>query len=63
ILSHYGKAEDAIFEVKWKSSDVTWLPYSQIQGLQALGAYLELQGADNISQLKKGSGKPPFNDP
>ncbi|KIJ60876.1 hypothetical protein HYDPIDRAFT_138640 [Hydnomerulius pinastri MD-312] len=29
ILSHHGKGVDAIFEIKWSTGDVTWLPYTQ----------------------------------
>ncbi|KAF9470999.1 hypothetical protein BDN70DRAFT_766601, partial [Pholiota conissans] len=44
ILSHSGSKENAIFEIQWKAGDITWLPYSQIQDLQALPIYLDLLG-------------------
>ena len=52
-----------IFEVHWKSGDVTWLPYYQITHLQALTDYLELIGVSQISNLPNGSGRPPVDDP
>ncbi|KAF8805364.1 hypothetical protein BYT27DRAFT_7031280, partial [Phlegmacium glaucopus] len=63
ILSHAGSRMDAIFEVQWKSGDVTWLPYYQITHLQALTDYLELIGETKISKLPKGTGQPPQDDP
>ena len=63
ILSHFGSGEDAIFEIKWKAGDVTWLPYYQVANIQALAAYLELLGVDNIKDLPKGKGSPPHEDP
>ena len=35
ILSHAGASTDSIFEIKWASGDITWLPYYQITHLQA----------------------------
>ena len=52
-----------MFEVVWKSGDVTWLPYYQIKHLQSLDAYLELMGVDDASKLTSGKGKPPQDDP
>ena len=63
ILSHHGVRADALFEVKWKSGDVTWLPYYQITHLQALTEYLELLGVSKISQLPKGLGRFQQDDP
>jgi hypothetical protein len=62
-LSHSGSKEQAIFEIKWKAGDITWLPYTQISHLQALVAYLEVMGIDKISSLPIGHGKPPTDDP
>jgi hypothetical protein len=50
---------DAVFQIKWKSGDITWLPYYQITHLQALADYLELFGKSDIKQLPKGTGEPP----
>ena len=63
ILSHSGSKAESIFEILWKSGDITWLPYYQITHLQALTDYLDLFGANKISKLPKGTGKPPQNDP
>jgi len=63
IISHGGSKDNALFEVLWKSGDITWLPYSEIHHLNALNEYLELMGADSIHNLPLGSGKPPSDDP
>jgi hypothetical protein len=63
IRSHSGSGETSIFEIKWKSGDVTWMPFYQIRHLQAFDAYLELMGVDNASKLVAGKGKPPQDDP
>ena len=63
ILSHSGSRTDSVFEVKWRSGDVTWLPYYQITHLQALTDYLELLGANSISKLPRGTSTPPGDDP
>ena len=51
IWSHAGSGEDPIFEVMWKSGDITWMLFYQIRHLQALDAYLELMGVDSTSKL------------
>jgi RNase H-like domain found in reverse transcriptase/Integrase zinc binding domain len=63
ILSHAGSGDDSIFEILWKSGDVTWMPLYQIKHLQALETYLELMGVENASNLITGKGKPPHEDP
>ena len=63
ILSHAGPKNDPVFEIKWKSGDITWLPYYQISHLQALTDYLDLFGVIKVSKLPKGTGKPPHEDP
>jgi hypothetical protein len=63
IQSHHGSAEGSTFEIKWKSGDITWMPYYQIQHLQALNSYFEILGIQNISELPKGKGSPPREDP
>ena len=63
ILSHTGSKTDSFFEIKWKSGDVTWLPYYQITHLQALTDYLDLLGTTQIGNLPKGTGHPPQDDP
>ncbi|KIM36974.1 hypothetical protein M413DRAFT_77511, partial [Hebeloma cylindrosporum] len=51
ILSHYGSKDESMFEIKWKAGDITWLPYAEISHLQALQGYLEVMGANSISNL------------
>jgi len=63
ILSHSGSKEDSIFEVLWKAGDVTWLPYNQIEHLNALSAYFEVLEIEKIQDLPRGTGKPPAQDP
>ena len=63
ILSHAGSRADTVFEIKWKSGDITWLPHYQITHLQALTEYLDLLGGKNIHDLPKGTGRPPRDDP
>ena len=62
ILSHFGSNKDAIFEIKWKAGDITWLPYAQISHLQALIDYFELLGIETVANLPTGRGKPPRDD-
>lgn len=59
ILSHAGSRRDSIFEVQWKSGDVTWVPLRDIETTQAISAYLELTDVPDIDQLPTGSGTPP----
>jgi hypothetical protein len=63
ILSHAGSGKDSMLEVKWTAGDVTWLPYDRISGLQAVKSYLDTLGIEKISELPKGDGKPPGDDP
>jgi hypothetical protein len=59
IRSHSGTGTDAVFEISWKSGDITWLPYYQITHLQVLTDYLNLMGVKKVLKLPKGSGRPP----
>ena len=63
ILSHAGSRMDSVFEIRWKSGDVTWLPYYQITHLQALMDYLDFLGEKHIRNLPKGTSTPPHEDP
>ena len=63
IESHSSSKSNAIFEVHWKSGDITWLPYYQITHLQALMDYLDLLGVTQISNLPKGVRHPPADNP
>ena len=62
ILSHKGSKENSVFEMKWKSGDVTWVPYGTIAHLDAMKSYFEAQGVERVSDLKEETGVPP-NDP
>jgi hypothetical protein len=62
IETHAGAKENAVFLVKWKSGDKTWLPYYQITHLNALTEYFELQGIEKIEYLREGTGQPPKDD-
>jgi hypothetical protein len=53
IEGHVGARTDAIFKMRWKSGDVTWMPYYQIEHLDVLGAYLELLGIEKIYELPR----------
>jgi hypothetical protein len=53
IKSNSGTCQNALFEIEWKSGDITWLPYHQITHLTALQQYLEACGIENINQLTK----------
>ncbi|KAF8869793.1 hypothetical protein CPB84DRAFT_1637011, partial [Gymnopilus junonius] len=41
IKLHVGEGKNAVFEVLWKSGDVSWLPYSELKELHELEGYLE----------------------
>ena len=62
ILSHAGSGTNSVFEIQWKSGDITWMPYYQITYLQALTDYLDLFGISKVEKLPKGTGKPPQDD-
>jgi len=63
IIAHAGSMENVIFQVQWKTGDVTWLPYYQITHLNALPIYLDLLGVEDILKLPKGKGTPPPDNP
>ncbi|KIJ09382.1 hypothetical protein PAXINDRAFT_87505, partial [Paxillus involutus ATCC 200175] len=44
ILSHQGTGTTSLFEIRWTSGNVTWLPYEQVSHLDALAEYLSLLG-------------------
>ncbi|KAJ7092369.1 hypothetical protein B0H15DRAFT_761095, partial [Mycena belliarum] len=51
VLSHAGKGSDSVFEIKWKSGDTAWFPYSEVSHLTMMAGYLEAYGAQTISGL------------
>ncbi|KAF7763831.1 hypothetical protein Agabi119p4_8368 [Agaricus bisporus var. burnettii] len=63
IMSHAGIGAEAIFEIRWKSGDVSWTGYDQIAGLTILEQYLEALGVRDIANLPLGRGQPPSEDP
>jgi hypothetical protein len=63
ILTHKGTQSDAVFEVKWKSGDVTWLPYDRVDHLAALQEYFDVLDIEDASQLTEGNGLPPTDNP
>jgi hypothetical protein len=62
IKSHSGAKTDVLFEIVWKSGDITWLPYHKINHLDALQQYYDLLDVDSVADLLEGHGKPPKND-
>lgn len=57
ILDHVGKKKDSIFQMRWKSGDITWMPYYDVVNLEALESYYELLGVEGIASLPEGTGK------
>ncbi|KAF8220955.1 hypothetical protein L208DRAFT_1536585, partial [Tricholoma matsutake] len=53
IEGHVGARNDATFKVRWRSGDITWMPYYQIKHLHALGLYFELLGIKQIDELPR----------
>ncbi|KAJ3505227.1 hypothetical protein NLJ89_g7527 [Agrocybe chaxingu] len=62
IVSHAGTGKNSVFEVLWKSGDKTWLPYDRLTHLDALRAYFDVMGVQNIEELSEGTGNPPDDD-
>ncbi|KAG1853592.1 hypothetical protein C8R48DRAFT_639362 [Suillus tomentosus] len=62
ILSHKGARSDAVFEVRWKSGDVTWLPYDRVDHLAALQEYFDVLDIEHVSELTEGNGLPPTDN-
>ncbi|OAX31663.1 hypothetical protein K503DRAFT_668678, partial [Rhizopogon vinicolor AM-OR11-026] len=44
ITSHKGSRSHAVFKVKWRAGDTTWLPYDRVDHLSALQDYFEVLG-------------------
>jgi hypothetical protein len=63
IKTHSGKGRNAIFEIEWKSGDVTWLPYHKIDHLTVLQQYFEACGIEKIDELENGKSAPTSVDP
>jgi len=63
IMSHKGNRSNAIFEVKWKAGDTTWLLYDQVDHLPTLQDYFDVLGIEDVSELTEGNGAPPMDNP
>jgi hypothetical protein len=63
IISHSGRGDDSLFELRWTNGDVTWEPINRVKGLEALVEYLEAMGVKRVEKLPDGDGRPPNNDP
>jgi hypothetical protein len=49
ILFHHGMQGDTIFEIKWKTGNITWLPSHEVSHLRAFKNYLDVQGIEQIT--------------
>ncbi|QRV77164.1 Pol polyprotein/retrotransposon [Ceratobasidium sp. AG-Ba] len=63
ILSHKGKGRKAIFQLKWRSGDVTWEPYRVVRHLEALESYFEAQGVTSVGKLAGAQGDADGSEP
>jgi hypothetical protein len=52
IVTHQFAGTDAVFLVQWGTSDQTWLPYLDIQHVEALQDYLDVLGVKKIKNLR-----------
>lgn len=59
ILSHVGQGTEAIFEVKWKTGDITWMNYGETKHLDVLAAYCEAMGIRHPHDLLIGKSQGP----
>ena len=62
VLAHVGSKDNAIFQVRWKTGEASWLPYHQVAHLVAIADYLEAVRVSSIGALTEGNGSPP-DDP
>ena len=62
VLAHIGSKDNTIFQVRWKTGEISWLPYHQVAHLVAIADYLEAVGVSSISVLTEGNRSPP-DDP
>ncbi len=53
---------DSLFKVKWKSGDVTWLPYEKADHLDTLGEYFDMLEILDVSQLRDSRAPAPEDD-
>ena len=62
VLAHAGSKDNAVFQVRWKTGEISWLPYHQVAHLVAIADYLEAVGVPNVGALTEGNGSSP-DDP
>ena len=62
MLAHVGSKDNTIFQVRWKTSKISWLPYHQVAHLVAITDYLETIRVSSIGTLMEGNGSSP-DDP
>ncbi|KAG5735078.1 hypothetical protein E4T56_gene20504 [Termitomyces sp. T112] len=63
ILKHAGTKSNLLFEVLWKSGDKTWLLQPQVEDLNLLKPYLDIQGATTVAELPISVGQLPPHNP
>jgi len=51
ILSHTGRGSETLFQLKWKSGDITWARLADVKHLVAYSDYMEAMGAETVSAL------------
>jgi hypothetical protein len=51
VKSHSRQRQNTLFEIEWKSGNVTWLPYHKVDHLTALTQYLKALGMKSIDEL------------
>ncbi|KAF8230732.1 hypothetical protein L208DRAFT_1280643, partial [Tricholoma matsutake] len=52
-IEHIGTRNDVTFKVRWRSGNITWMLYYQIEHLHALESYFELLGIKQIYELPR----------
>ncbi len=49
IIGHSGSKTDSLIKVKWKSEDMTWLPYKKADHLDVLREYFDALEISDVS--------------
>ncbi|KAG5349485.1 hypothetical protein C0989_003508 [Termitomyces sp. Mn162] len=63
ILNHAGTKSNLLFKVLWKSGNKTWLLQPQVEDLNLLKPYLDIQGATTVAELPISVGQLSLHDP
>ena len=58
ILGHTGRGSEALFQLKWKTGDISWARLADIKHLVALDEYLEAMGVGLATDLPKNVASP-----